>query len=516
MRGRKRICASLLVIVLLILSMLPGCNVDGRADPVSDREEVLGGDTPATMESTVMTGKETDGTDAVQEGGELLILTEDYGDKLSPLNFQLKYLIRQFEDAHPGVSVEVEYLPDDIEMREIAVERWRTKILAGKGPDIYLLSTVCRLNKEPLFPDVNQSMRNGLFADISECYDADTALGKDGLLTTVMDAGIVGNMRYVLPLRYNIPVAYVNMDQFSAAGLSTVIFSSGIVSVLDQTVATGNPMVAASAELFSTISKSLMNFFPGIIDYDNEEILLTKEEMVDFLDSYQAARALQGENWGTLRNYPLFLNTYIDQSMPFWANEGYCMALDDLDTALAHAAVAKAEGIELEMFPITTSDGSLIADVAYYGAVGNSCENVELAYAFLREFLSEDSQWENNVYGGDSAVFVKLIAYGWPVRTKGSVSVLYENLYNRISVDSFFVEATAAKEKMNQELTDEDIPVLQAEIDQVRFSLSCECTWSNYINSELCDAITGKPKDTNIEALAEEWVDELYWHLYEG
>ena len=39
----------------------------------------------------------------------------------------------------------------------------------------------------------------------------------------------------------------------------------------------------------------------------------------------------------------------------------------------------------------------ITALVNYYGAVGADCEQPALAYDFLREFLTEDSQWEIDI-----------------------------------------------------------------------------------------------------------------------
>lgn len=51
----------------------------------------------------------------------------------------------------------------------------------------------------PLFQDVEQAMRSGLFYDIQTCYEEDRTLGKDALNGQVMDAGTLGERRYLHP-----------------------------------------------------------------------------------------------------------------------------------------------------------------------------------------------------------------------------------------------------------------------------------------------------------------------------
>lgn len=60
----------------------------------------------------------------------------------------------------------------------------------------------------PLFSDVNQAMRIGLFKDLSALYDDDNELNKAELNQKIMDAGCVGTERYVIPLRYTMPVLF--------------------------------------------------------------------------------------------------------------------------------------------------------------------------------------------------------------------------------------------------------------------------------------------------------------------
>ena len=65
------------------------------------------------------------------------------------------------------------------------------------------------------------------------------------------------------------------------------------------------------------------------------------------------------------------------------------------------------------------------------------------------------------------------------------------------------------------EITDEDIPFLNAEIDRVQFYTSLESEFSDMIDTLNNDA-TDEATDADIDALAEEIWDKLYWHLYEG
>ena len=164
----------------------------------------------------------------------------------------LKEMVSAFEDAHENVRIVLE---EYSEADPLAVDEFRTQLETemanDEGPDLYLLSagnTTSPYHQTPLFEDVNQAMREELFFDIGDYYDADREL-TDGLNEAVMDAGVVNGFRYTLPIRFDYPVAAVNLKAFREAGLDESIFDRGINEVLYSIAQTGNPELAAAADL---------------------------------------------------------------------------------------------------------------------------------------------------------------------------------------------------------------------------------------------------------------------------
>ena len=456
------------------------------------------------------TTAQTDGTEHIT----LRILTEG---SANGVNFNTKYidlLIRQaatdFEIKHENVTLEIEQIPLEAESREVALSRLRTEIIAGDGPDIYYLPTRAiqtlsvgfeEVLDDPLFPDVSQAMRNGLFYDISAFYDADTTLEKDCLVPGVMDAGVLDDGRYVLPLRYNYPVAYVDLDALHAAGYDESIFSSGVIHLLNTVVQ--EDMIANDVQPPDYISQAVLNFFPDAIDYENQRILVTREELADFMESYQAYKE---DNKGY---YFVSPPEYILDGR-HWAQYGAFIHFDNIENAIQQAKVAKSRGMNLGMFPITATDGRLVADVTFFGAVGAECAHPEIAYEFLSTCLSEKNQWGTDAQFGNSAA---LVADGFPVRTKGAAGPICKS----------FPEAYAGKlspedqvERFNQmestELTDEDVPLLQREVDGARFPIGLEEEFSEILLYQINPSTTRE----EMEALAEEFIRKLEWHLGEG
>ena len=153
-----------LALLLAMLMVLSGCTAapaDGttqKADPVIGQES---NQTEVIPEETTISEEEKE---------ELWVV---YGTDVWTGFPQTKYwafIVEQYSLTHPDVEVRLEAVPKD----EMELQRLRTQIMAGKGPELYLM---CR--NDTLFADPYQSMRNGLFADLSEYYDTDTSLNKE-------------------------------------------------------------------------------------------------------------------------------------------------------------------------------------------------------------------------------------------------------------------------------------------------------------------------------------------------
>ena len=209
---------------------------------------------------------------ASEKPAELWVVTEK--GTWDRMNGQLYVLEQTWEESHPGMDIRVEYLPTDQQERAVYLQQLRTEILQGGGPDCYLLPTDNSLildepqqytyvDVEPLFSDVTLAMQNGLFYDLSEFYDVDDDLGKDGLNTQIMDAGVVDGKRYVLPLRYDMPVIYAFNDALEEAGVDIAVLNKSIDSIMEAVGSTGDPILA------SGIFRDSLDVLSRVVDYES-------------------------------------------------------------------------------------------------------------------------------------------------------------------------------------------------------------------------------------------------------
>lgn len=450
------------------------------------------------------------------------------------MEHSVNYILDKFTEVHPEINVRLQVLPNGNKQggnyqaaRDAALQQLRTAIMAGRGPDIYLLPSVST-NYEMLFKDVNQAMANGYFEDISIFYNTDTELSKESFAANVMDAGTLDGARYVLPLRYDMPIAYVDTAEFTTLGGDLDMFDGGILSLFNEILATENPELAVGAFINVKATESFaLNLLGQTVDYGKQEVLLKEETLSEFMVSIQRIRSanlIDPDNWEEriYVNYPNDLADLFSKG-EFWTDETsfYIGTMQDI---LENAAYAEAMEIEIAMIPVADAEGKITADVTYYGAVGDACDDVALAYEFLRMFLTEDAQILQNRDTVDSGYYL-----GWPVLAKGHAEELWNSHlsyllnFSPMGTDSewsdiqkeHYQQCRSAIKDIHFAITSDDIPVLNVEADRVQFSIDLENDLSDRVYN-LNDDTTCEPAEADINTLAAEFVDELKWHLAEG
>lgn len=475
----------------------------------------------------------------VQEFPSFWVLTEL--SKEDGMNLQLRLAVEQLRQEEPKLEVNVEILPTDEGERDIRLQQIRTQIMAGKGPDVFLMptgSTIIadspewntKISIKPLFPDVDQAMRIGLFADISTLYNQDNTLDKSALNQAVMDAGCVGDARYVLPLRYTMPVLFLNKGQDT-----DVISQAPTLSLVNGE----DSEIGCNLDLSSPFSG-----LPQFMDYDSKTLNISAAEMADYLQTYQQWRTeripyesalcragsehaflsqslilqsilpedyyiISYENYGELV-------CYISCDV-FWFTSGLPAYSGDLGNALETAALAKVTGTEIEMLPYRAANGTISAEVTYYGAVNRNTNYPEQSYALLRSLLTEEYQWD--LYRpANTDQYAGLVEFSWPVRTVGSAAPMWRSIQRQGITKGFQQEGERrkiARKLVNREfiLEDADIPALGWTPDSVRFPLS-DTAYASAL--ETLNSADGTPTDTDIYALAKRLCELLSWHLTEG
>lgn len=500
---------------------------------------------------------------AQEEMTELWVVTE--ASKTDGMNYQARMAAEAFEQAHPGITVKLEILELEKETdRESYLQQLRTQIMAGEGPDVYLLptgdtvttgtpTTVNKYTVEPLFADVRQAMASGLFWDLSQWYDADTALHTEELHPDIMAAGCLGDARYVLPLRFDMSVFMVDEDNWTASGMDGQVLEKGLLEIGWETVNRDSTDMAAYGLQLPEDHRVL----PKLYDYETGEMLVTQAQIEDYLRLYQrwkeaSARQAEAvdEEWARwafekypdnfwningsfatkMTEPPEFDITVYDRIRSFenyglyWAEMGfpvYTEGTEYLTDAILQGKRLR-ETVSFRILPDTA--GQTHALVTYYGAVGSGCSRPDLAYEYLREFLSRENQWDISrpkidwSLKGDKPPEMQCyvqIEESWPVRVYGSGEYLWANRQYQLhngSGKNRRILGTAGENV----LSEEDFAVVTAPIDVVEFPFAQAEGESLSDALEQLNEEDGTPTSADIESIAREVYENLWWHLAEG
>ena len=481
------------------------------------------------------------------------VLTEQ--SKPDGMNLQLELAVEQLRKEYPDVEMNVEILPLEETVRELRLRQIRTQIMAGEGPDVFLLPTGTEVTVDeafdaepvsisPLFPDVNQAMRIGLFADLSVQYDSDEELDKSALNQTVMDAGCVGTGRYVFPLRYTMPVLFFYSGNVPGGEPGMDLSHMTAFSIVESTLGTKEEAIGANVDLSAPFCG-----LPQLLDYDKSTLHIDAAQMEAYLRLYQRWRAqkipydVKVSHEGNLQAYgsadPLVQSmipvdfyhvTYDSFGILWyavggdlsWITSGFPLYSGDLGNVIDTVAYSKVRGIDIQMYPFRASDGSISAEVTYYGAANRNTDYPDQAYRLLHILLGEEYQWD--LYNRPVADmrsghrFQGLVEFSWPVRLAGSGEAMWQSI--RTQIKGYGLDFPDERKKISRALqnreftiTDEDIPPLNWKIDSVRFPLS-DSAYADALQT--LNEADGTPADVDIKALAQRLCDMLWWHLTEG
>ncbi len=488
----------------------------------------------------------TDAPPSVETGPRTLwVVTEQ--TKEDAMLTQIKQQISEFQKANREVKINLQILPTEEGARSIEMEKLRTQIMAGQGPDVYLLpnskmvfdrtDTNMPSIVEPLFQDVTQGMHNGLFADISAYYDADDSLGKENFAKGVMDAGVLEDARFVLPIRYSFPVVYFEREGLTELGLDVDKMLQNVNTLLDELLEKGGTDWPGESDLMGIHSNYLLTLFSPVFDYEASTLQLDADTFTHYTETIKTLFQRKTTDWSTAGSISLYgyvtgealWNTGTVGYRGEGANtrQSVPLGISTSTNALDAAILAKALGRNIEAVPLRSTDGSVVANIHYWGAVGANCAHPGTAYQFLREFLLEDTQWELNrpryldtmkTNVGETRYHTDgYIAGGLPVRIQGAVVPLQETVQYEVrhlrgggkecAGTTSFVERREAVQAVT--LTQADVPILDTVIDRAEFAppmlydLSIEFAQRIYQGGDLSTFIA----DT---------LQQLEWHISEG
>lgn len=322
------------------------------------------------------------------------LVTDVYWDQTN-LNSALRTVPGNGREFH----VSCEALPREDPERDNYLTRMRTEMMAGKGPDVFLMDMTCSFKSlsansgkllDPLFRFPEQAMDNRLFLPLDEYMEA-SSTNYDAFRADLMEACSNEEGQQILPLTY---------------AVDTVPLKEGTYDFPEESALTQQGMLE-SGDLRLEYYASFLNhmplqYFGRDADYGKEELTFTEDEL------YEQAM-IWYEHWKRF-------------------DEGYYESIinsDGFDLGLGMFTKPEAG---YDFFPARNRDDGVTAYVDIAGMINRNTCCPEYAFRVL-ETLSGESVMRDSALYGCSGGLVANTELGGPDKPLEWAMILDEDSY---------------------------------------------------------------------------------------
>lgn len=262
-------------------------------------------------------------------------------------------------------------------LRDNELARIRTEIMAGKGPDVFIVA--CYNDGEnPLFKYPDQIMKRHTFLPLDDYIEKAHFLEWEKLTSIVMNAGKTEEGQQLLPLTYSLPLTVfrkTDLEHIPSRSLTCfdVAESSNPISLLSSEIDTESGRFMMDSDRMSAI-------LPILADYEKEELAFTEEELIQVmktlgdLENRNVAGDFSEMPNHYYQNLAVGFNSYPDVKM-----------YEDM-----YAGIREKESISL--FPIYTTQGGYCATITSFAAINRNTKRAEDAFFVLDYLLSLECQ----------------------------------------------------------------------------------------------------------------------------
>ena len=283
-------------------------------------------------------------------------------------------------------DIHFECLPLSGAERDTAIDRIRTEIMSGGGPDVFV--TQCFDDRNALFKIPEKAMEIDLFLPLDD-YIANAKYAEwDKFTKTVMDAGRNEEGQQLVPLAYQLPVAmYRATDLEHTPSNMTWEELRESEELQDAAVRVGAGLNALGAFDFQ------IDYILGdMADYRDEKLLFSEEDLRKYTDEVCAATKQYAVD-------KLFETEYCAKSS---IGDDFNFTGGGTVEGGLNLNGAPLNGLRewdpLTLVPLYSKDGGCTAMVTAFAAINRNTQRPEDAFAFLDLLLSTGRQANAAIY----------------------------------------------------------------------------------------------------------------------
>ncbi|MCL2747153.1 MAG: extracellular solute-binding protein [Oscillospiraceae bacterium] len=290
--------------------------------------------------------------------------------------------VKAFENTYPGVKVTVEVIgaPDRVPEGDYQT-RINTEAMAGTGPDVFLTS---------YFFDMYETMELGAYLNLEPIIAEDEDFALEDYNGTVMDAGVYKGGRYIIPLKYYLPILLTEQGILDDIGFD-IAQDVNFISFFNE-VADSLPKARENPSFIRLLGDRIAYEFTQIagvslIDREREIILPDEKGLRAVCESYKPywvidslrddqATTFGGNVWSVIQEGAIVFGEY---------------QLDIFNTVFDLSQM-KATGYTPVLSAIRRADGGLNASVGQSVAIRAGSPNQLNAWRYIKILLSESMQ----------------------------------------------------------------------------------------------------------------------------
>ena len=280
-------------------------------------------------------------------------------------------------------DIEIEFLNNDdtedaIAERTSRVTRLKVEMMAGKGPDLFIIS---RTGDNSLFLTPEKSMGLNLLKNLDEYMENTQFMDMDKLTSVVMDAGVTEEGRYILPIAYSLPVTCFLKEDLPEAPAGDTW-----QDILEDE--TGFLQVSGARHEVIEIggypsggNTYITNTFGTIADYGDKKLNFTEEELLQRIEEMLAIeeKAVSNE-WGL----PNYFTTRIGTWFGFYNNKK-----NFIKNVIPTAGEKIGQKKDLTMIPVYNDDGGVTVTITDWAAINANAKRPDDAFFVLDAMLSQ-------------------------------------------------------------------------------------------------------------------------------
>ena len=321
----------------------------------------------------------------------------------------IELALNRYRQLYPDIQVElIKPESENIEEREELYQQVAAQIMAGEGPDVFLVN--------PAIMDVEKLVRQGIFADMQPFFEADD-FDWTPYHQAVMDGGVWNGKRFVIPLTYNFQLLFTTRTALEETGFD-MDACKDYMGFLEETMR----FMEDPTQTRQLFCKPLMIVdIPGsagvcVADYDTKTIDLSSPMLQPMFQWYKTVMEKHPGHELTLGNDGLEYSAgAVRDGQALWTPS----LLGAFDGFFKEFGALKTVD-EAMMMPIRDVNGGIQAKIEYSVAVRGNSENLQNAYDYIKILLSPDVQHKLQ-NGFQLSVLHSANEYGYEMISQGKL-----------------------------------------------------------------------------------------------